>query len=62
MSIFKRIFKIGQAHAHDVIDQLEDPIKMTEQGIRDLKSDLSMAMSSLAEVKSIAIRTRKKRG
>lgn len=59
MSIFKRIFKIGQAHAHDVIDQFEDPIKMTEQGIRDLKSDLSMAMSSLAEVKSIAIRTRK---
>jgi phage shock protein A len=32
---------------------------MTEQGIRDLKNDLSKAMSSLAEVKSIAIRTRK---
>lgn len=59
MSIFKRIFKIGQSHAHDVIDKFEDPIKMTEQGIRDLKTDLSKAMSSLAEVKSIAIRTRK---
>lgn len=59
MSIFKRIFKIGQSHAHDVVDKFEDPIKMTEQGIRDLKTDLSKAMSSLAEVKSIAIRTRK---
>ena len=36
-----------------------DPIKMTEQGIRDLKQDLTAAMSSLAEVKGIAIRTRK---
>ncbi len=59
MSIFKRIFKIGQSQAHNALDKLEDPIKMTEQGIRDLKSDLSKAMTSLAEVKSISIRTRK---
>lgn len=59
MSIFKRIFKIGQSHAHNAIDKMEDPIKMTEQGIRDLKKDLQGAMSSLAEVKGIAIRTRK---
>ncbi len=59
MSIFKRIFKIGQSHAHDAIDKMEDPIKMTEQGIRDLKQDLQKAMTSLAEVKGIAIRTRK---
>jgi len=59
MSIFNRIFQIGQAHAHATIDKFEDPIKMTEQGIRDLKSDLQKAMTSLAEVKGIAIRTRK---
>ena len=59
MSIFKRLFKIGQSEAHSVIEKFEDPIKMTEQGIRDLKSDLTKAMTSLAEVKSIAIRTRK---
>ncbi len=59
MSIFKRIFKIGQAEAHSVVDKMEDPIKMTEQGIRDLKSDLQKSMASLAEVKGIAIRTRK---
>ena len=59
MSIFKRIFKVGQAQAHSVVDKMEDPIKLTEQGIRDLKKDLQGAMSSLAEVKGIAIRTRK---
>ncbi len=59
MSIFARLFKIGQSEAHAVVDKFEDPIKMTEQGIRDLKKDLQQAMTSLAEVKGIAIRTRK---
>ena len=59
MSIFKRIFRVTQAETHALIDKLEDPIKMTEQGIRDLKKDLQQAMSSLAEVKSMAIRTRR---
>jgi phage shock protein A len=59
MSIFARIFKVTQSEAHSVIDKLEDPIKMTEQGIRDLKKDLQQAMTSLAEVKSMAIRTRR---
>lgn len=59
MSILRRLFKIGQSEAHNVIDKFEDPIKMTEQGIRDLKNDLQQAMTSLAEVKGIAIRTRK---
>ena len=59
MSFFSRIFKIGEAEAHAVIDRFEDPIKLTEQGIRDLKNDLQGAMTSLAEVKAIAIRTRK---
>lgn len=59
MSIFKRIFKISEAQTHSIIDKFEDPIKMTEQGLRDLKKDLQQAMESLAEVKAIAIRTRK---
>ena len=59
MAIFKRLFKLGQSEAHAVLDKIEDPIRMTEQGIRDLKTDLQKAMTSLAEVKSIAIRTRK---
>ena len=59
MSIFKRVFKVTQSEAHAVMDKIEDPIKMTEQGIRDLKKDLQLAMTSLAEVKSMAIRTRR---
>lgn len=56
MSIFKRIFKIGQAEAHDLVNKLEDPIKMSEQGIRDLKKDLASAMQAFAEVKAQGIR------
>jgi len=59
MSIFSRIFKITQSETHAVIDKMENPIKMTEQGIRDLKKDLQDAMVSLAEVKGIGIRTRR---
>ncbi len=59
MSFFSRLFKIGEAESHSVLDKFEDPIKMTEQGIRDLKEDLRQAMMSLAEVKGIAIRTRR---
>jgi phage shock protein A len=56
MNIFRRIFKVGEAEAHNVINKLEDPIKMTEQGIRDLKQDLQGAMTGLAEVKGVAVR------
>jgi phage shock protein A len=59
MSIFQRLSKIGQAEGHNVINKLEDPIRMTEQGIRDFKSDLQGAMIGLAEVKGVAIRLAK---
>jgi phage shock protein A len=59
MSLFKRLFRVSQSEAHAIVDKFEDPIKMTEQGIRDLKKDLQASMTSLAEVKAIAIRTRR---
>ena len=58
MSIFKRLFNLGKAEANSVIDKLEDPIKLTEQGIRDLKKDMDEALKALAEVKAMAIRAR----
>jgi phage shock protein A len=58
-SIFQRLFKVGQSHAHNIMDSFEDPIKMTEQGIRDLKKDLQGTMKSLAEVKAISIRLKR---
>jgi phage shock protein A len=58
MNIFKRLFKIGSAEANSLVDKLEDPIKMTEQGIRDLKADMSKALQAMAEVKALAIRAK----
>jgi len=58
MKFFKRLFKIGEANTNSAIDKLEDPIAMTEQGIRDLKEDLKKAMEALAKVKAISIRTK----
>ncbi len=58
MNIFKRLFNIGKAEANSMVDKLEDPIKMTEQGIRDLKKDLSAALQAMAEVKALAIRAK----
>ncbi len=58
MNIFKRIFRIGQAEIHSVVEKMEDPIKMTEQGIREMKSDLDESLEAYAKVKALAIRTR----
>jgi len=58
-SIFQRLFKVVQSEAHSAVDQFEDPIKLTEQGIRDLKQSLAEAMQSLAQVKGLAIRLKK---
>lgn len=58
MNIFKRLFKMGEAEAHSAIDKLENPIKLTEQGIRDLKKDLDKSLHALAEVKAMAIRSK----
>jgi len=58
MGIFKRLFKIGEAEANSLVDKLEDPIKLTEQGIRDMKVNLDKSLQALAEVKAMAIRAR----
>ncbi|NLR90563.1 MULTISPECIES: PspA/IM30 family protein [Flammeovirga] len=59
MSIFKRLFGWISAETNSAMDSLEDPIKMTDQGIRDLKKDLDQSLQGLAQVKAISIRTRK---
>jgi phage shock protein A len=56
MNIFRRLFRIGSAEANATIDKMEDPIKMTEQGIRDMKKDLDKSLEALAQVKAMAIR------
>jgi len=58
MNFFKRLFKIGEAEANAAIDKMEDPIKMTEQGIRDMKMELEKSLEALAQVKALAIRAK----
>ncbi len=52
MNIFKRLFRIGQAEIHAAVDKMEDPIKMTEQGLRELREDLTEATEAYAKVKA----------
>ncbi len=59
MGLFKRLFTMGAAEANSALDKMEDPVKMTEQGIRDMKNDLNASLQGLAEVKAQAIRARK---
>jgi len=58
MGIFSRLGKIFQAEAHSAIDKLEDPIKLAEQGLRDLRKNLQKSIEALAEVKAMAIRSK----
>jgi phage shock protein A len=58
MGFFNRIFKIGQAEANAALDKIEDPVKMTDQGIRDMKVKLDESIKALAEVKALEIRSK----
>ena len=56
ISIFKRLLKIGQAEIHALVDRMEDPIHLIEQGNRDLKEELATYTERLARAKASKIR------
>ncbi|MBO4244859.1 MAG: PspA/IM30 family protein [Bacteroidales bacterium] len=58
MGFFKRLFRIGQAEVNNTLDGFEDPIKMTEQGIREMEQDLDKSIKALAEVKASCVRSK----
>jgi phage shock protein A len=58
MNFFKRLLKMGEAEANAALDNMEDPIKLTEQGIRDMKEDLEKSLEALAQVQALAIRSK----
>lgn len=58
MNIFKRLVRIGTAEIHSVVDKMEDPVVMTEQGIREMKEDLNKSIEALAQIKAMAIRAK----
>ena len=47
MSIFSRIFKVGQAAANKVVDKLENPELMLDQAIRDKEKQIADARKSI---------------
>lgn len=49
MSIFSRIFKIGQASANNIVDKLENPELMLEQAIRDKDAQIRDAKRSIQQ-------------
>ncbi|MDR0575683.1 MAG: PspA/IM30 family protein [Tannerella sp.] len=61
MNIFKRLLRIGQAEIHSAVDKMEDPIRMTEQGIREMREDLDKALQASAQIRAMAIRTKNDR-
>jgi phage shock protein A len=50
MSIFQRLFKVGEAKANQLIDGLEKPELMLEQAIRDQTQSIREAKEKVAQV------------
>lgn len=50
MSIFRRIFKVGEAKANQMVDKLEKPELMLEQAIRDEESAIREAKEKVVQV------------
>ena len=50
MSIFSRIFKVGQAHANRMVDKMEKPEVMLEQAIRDQDKAIREAKQKVQQV------------
>lgn len=48
MSIFKRLRDLTMSNINSLIDKAEDPIKLTDQYIRDMQEDLEDAEKSVA--------------
>jgi phage shock protein A len=48
MGLLSRIFGIGKAEANAALDKLEDPVKITEQQIRDMKEKLGDVIKAQA--------------
>lgn len=58
MSIFDRLFRIGAAEANAAVDKLEDPAKMAEQILRELRANYQQAIQGEAEIKAMALQHR----
>ena len=55
MGIFQRLFRWGKSEVNDTLDSLEDPVKMTAEGIRELEKKLDDSIKALAQVKASCV-------
>lgn len=58
MSMFERIFRIGKSQVNAAIDKMEDPEKMADQILRELKENYQQAVQGEAEIKAQALQHR----
>jgi phage shock protein A len=58
MGLFERVFRIGKSEVNAAVDKLEDPIKMADQVLRELKESYQQAIVGESEVKAIALQHR----
>ena len=55
MGLLDRIFRIGKSEANAVVDKMEDPSKMSDQIIRELRENYQQAIEGEAQIKAIAL-------
>lgn len=55
MNFFKRLFKIRQAETNNILNNLEEPINLTEESIENLKTGIKKTLEVLAEIKALSI-------
>lgn len=58
MGIFRRLFKIGEAGANNLVDKLEDPNQMLDQAIRDLQQEIASAQKDVESVVAEELRAK----
>ena len=58
MGLFERIFRIGKSEVNSAVDKLEDPIKMADQVLRELRENYQQAIVGESEVKAAALQHR----
>ena len=55
MGLLTRISRIFKSEANAAVDKIEDPTKMSEQILRELRENLQQAINGEAEIKAIAL-------
>ncbi len=58
MGLLDRLFRISKSEVNSVVDKMEDPVKMADQVLRELKDNYQTAITGESEVKAAALQHR----